>query len=269
MLIPSVHHLGIKVALLKLLRSLLTTRLDRVLCIYLSDVKLASQVPKSEIFFKIFARETTPETHTDLDRKSSTTRPKQKSGNVFPGKRQSSVVVPLETTLLGNFGQAGVTLSENELHWDIPKINAILCDLMMYESTQISSAAFQVLVMLHAQASRFVEELDNSYLLTDVESGMFHDMADHANAVSFALESFEVWSTSEDKARATSRRVLEAIEILNQQNANDTTRVLRRGLRRLGLIPTIVKEVPVGHVCMYVCMYVSSWLWCCSLLFES
>ena len=135
--------------------------------------------------------------------------------------------------------------SLRELHWNIPKIDAILCDLMMYESTWISSTAFQVLVMLHEQASQFLQELSISRSLNQQESRVFYEMVDDVNVVAFALESFEVWSTSDDKASAISCRVLQAIDRLNYNNVGDTTHVLRRGLRRLGLIPTIVEEVPV------------------------
>ena len=131
---------------------------------------------------------------------------------------------------------------------------------MMYESTWISSTAFQVLVMLHDQASQFLQELSISRSLNQQESRVFYEMVDDVNVVAFALESFEVWSTSDDKASAISCRVLQAIERLNYNNVGDTTHVLRRGLRRLGLIPTIVEEVPVGHVCIELALVLLSFI---------
>lgn len=216
----------IKVELLKLLRSLLSMHLDHVLGMYLSEIRTSTA--RSEVFFELFSTQNTSKKlvlHSKYSHSPSS-------------KVRNNAVVPLSTlrTDMRNMGQRA------QLH--SAKTDSILCDLMMYDSKQISSAALQVLVMLHEQASQFMKELTNSQLLADRHSiKTFQSMTQDANILSFALESFEVWSSAADKAGVTSRRVLRTIERLNQQNSKDTSLVLRRGLRRLGLIETIVHEI--------------------------
>ena len=216
--------------------------LDRVLCIYLSNAR--TSIPtKSGMFFKVFSKKSTP----SQEQAPPPAISPQSKLSASHGSRRSSAVVPLETSVRRNFGEAGDdTFSEDELQWHTAAIDDTLCDLMMYESVKISSNALQLLVMMYEQASQFVEELGNSQLLADRDSAkMFQDMTTDANILSFALESFEVWSSNEDKAGATSRRVLHAVQRLNQIFSDDVTLVLRRGLRRLGVVETIVHEVRV------------------------
>lgn len=242
-LIPLLLHLAIKVQLLKLLRSSLAMHLDRMLGKYLS--KSRNSTAKLEVFFEVFSPQRT--------------RQRQVHNSTFfhsPPSKVSSTVVPLDNSLGPNLGPKSKRPRNDQLQLLSPEMDAILhdlmmyqmdailCDLMMYDSKQISSEALQVLVMLHEQASQFIKELRNSQLLADKFSAkMFQSMTKDANILSFALESFEVWSTATDKANVTSHRVLDTIHRLNQKNFQDTTLVLRRGLRRLGLIETIVHEV--------------------------
>ena len=216
--------------LLQLLRSLLSMHLDHVLGMYLSEIRTITA--RSEVFFELFSAQNTS--------KKSVRHSKLHS----PSSKRSNVIVPLNKPLGPDLRQMRQRPDVDEVQLHSGKMDAILCDLMMYESKQISSAALQVLVMLHEQAIQFMKELRNSQLLSDKHSvKTFQSMTQDANILSFALESFEVWSSTADKAGVTSRRVLNTIERLNQQNSKDTSLVLRRGLRRLGLIETIVHEV--------------------------
>ena len=227
--------------LLKLLRSLLTTRLDRVLHLYCC-LDRESNANTSQVFMKIFQQKSS-RVAPEPDSESSSAKIAQTSAVQGSPQRRSLAASRTVRGLASGDDTLGETLGENELDWDIRKIDGILCDLMMYQSIQISSTALQVLVMLHEQASQFVEEMAHSQLLSDEESWRFQSMTKDANYVSVALESFELWHKHEDKARATNQRLLEAIRNLNLQNSEDTTHVLRRGLCRLGLVQRIVHEV--------------------------
>ena len=233
--------------------------LDRVLCIYLSNDRAITPTKKSQMFFKVFSKTNTP---SQERAPPAAITPESKLSSRH-GSRRSSVVVPLQTSVRRTFGEASDAFREDELQWHTAAIDATLCDLMMYESTQISSNALQLLVMLYEQASQFVEELGNSQLLADRDSAkMFQGMTTDANILSFALESFEVWSSNEDKSGFTSSRVLHAVERLSQIFSDDVTLVLRRGLRRLGVVETIVHEVRVERDGGYLLLNCPSVLCC-------